>query len=294
MTERKWIRKTLRWMKKKLRKKGIKASISTIRKTLKKQGISLKKNLKYTGTQNHPMRDVQFRYLNWLKHLGLCLGTPIISVDAKKKELIGNFKNEGKSWRKEAYKVLDHDFPSLADGKLIPFGIYDLKNNKGHVYCGTTLETSEFAVDCICSWWEEYGRYAYQNKSELLIICDSGGSNGYRRRMWKWAFQTKLADRLGLTVFVCHYPSGASKYNPIEHNLFSFITKNWAGEPLISYNKALSFITTTKTENGLVVSASLNKKEYEKGLIVSNEQMNSLSIKRARICPQWNYYLRPR
>ena len=294
MKERKWIRKTLRWMKEKLLKKGIDAALSTIWNTLKKFKVSLKKNVKSKGAQNHPMRNEQFQYLNKLKRMALALGKPSISADTKKKELIGNFKNDGRTWRKEAFEVLDHDFPSLAEGKLIPYGIYDLKNNEGTVFCGTSFDTSEFAVDCICEWWEEYGQDQYPNQSEILIFCDSGGSNGYRYRSWKWFLQTKLADRFGLTVTVCHYPSGASKYNPIEHKMFSFISKNWAGEPLTSYEKALSFIRSTKTENGLKVRAFLVEKEYEKGIKVSDEQMDSLSIKRARVCPQWNYCIRPR
>ena len=294
MNERKWVRKTLRWMKKKLRKKGINASISTIRKTLKKHGISLKKNEKSKSTQDHPMRDEQFRYLNKLKRLFLDLGKPVISIDAKKKELIGNFKNDGRTWRKEAIEVLDHDFPNLGIGKLVPYGIYDLNANKGHVYCGTSFETSEFSVDCICEWWEEHGQEQYPNQSEILILCDSGGSNGYRRRMWKWELQTRLADRLGLIVHICHYPSGASKYNPIERKMFSFISKNWAGEPLTSNEKALDFIRSTKTRDGLEIIATLIEKEYKKGLKVSNEQMESLNIKRARICPRWNYCIRAR
>jgi len=294
MKEKKWVRKTLRWMKKQLGKKGIVAAISTIWNTLKKFNVSLKKNVKSKSTQDHPMRDEQFQYLNKLKRIFLAMGKPVISVDTKKKELIGNFKNDGRTWCKEACGVFDHDFPSLAEGKLIPFGIYDLKNNEGHVYCGTSFNTSEFAVDSVCEWWEEYGQNQYPNQSELLIICDSGGANGYRRRLWKWDLQTKLADRLGLTVHVCHYPSGASKYNPIERKLFCFITKNWAGEPLTSHEKALALIRSTTTEKELKVRAFLVEKEYEKGIKVSDEQMKSLSIKHSKVCPQWNYCIRPR
>jgi len=292
--ERKWVRKTVRWMRENLGKKGIGVSLGTIWNTLKKLNISLKQNKKSKSTQDHPMRDEQFQYLNKLKRMFLAMGKPVISVDTKKKELIGNFKNNGRTWRKEAIEVFDHDFPSLAEGKLVPFGIYDLKNNEGTVYCGTSSETSEFAVDCICEWWEEYGQRQYPNQFEILILCDSGGPNGYRRRKWKWDLQTKLADKFGLTVHVCHYPSGASKYNPIERKLFCFITKNWAGEPLISHEKALSFIRSTKTENGLNVRGFLVEKEYAKGLKVSDEQMKSLSIKHANICAQWNYCIRAR
>ena len=294
MKERIWTRKSVRWMRENLRAKGIVVSLGTIWNTLKKLKISLKKNKKSKSTQDHPMRDEQFRYLNKLKRMFLDLGKPGISVDAKKKELIGNFKNDGRTWRKDAIKVLDHDFPSLAEGKLVPFGIYDLKNNEGTVYCGQSAETSEFAVDSICEWWRKYGRDLYPDHAEILIVCDSGGSNGYRRRLWKWELQTKLADRFGLTVHVCHYPPGKSKYNPIERKLFSFISKNWAGEPLTSAEKALSFINSTNTEGGLKVRGLLVEKEYEKGIKVSNEQMESLNIKHATVCPKWNYCIKPR
>jgi transposase len=294
MKEKKWVRKTLRWMRKRLETKGIKVSLGTIWNSLKKHGISLKKNKKSRSTQDHPKRDEQFQILNKLKRMFLNSGKPVISVDCKKKELIGNFKNDGKTWRKKAIEVLDHDFPNLGIGKLVPYGIYDLKNNEGHVYCGMSFETSEFAVDCICRWWGEYGQRAYPGQHKLLILCDSGGSNGYRRRAWKWDIQTKLADHFGLEVFVCHYPPGASKYNPIERKLFSFISKNWAGEPLTAFEKALSFIRSTTTESGLKVSATLVEKEYEKGIEVSEEQMKSLSIKRTKVCSQWNYCFKPR
>ncbi|MHA1147980.1 MAG: ISAzo13 family transposase [Promethearchaeota archaeon] len=289
-----WVRKDLRWMSEKLGDQGIQVSHNTVRNKLKKFNVSLKKNKKSKSTQNHSMREEQFEYLNKLKHFFLSLGKPIFSADTKKKELIGNFKNNGKVWCEEPIEVLDHDFPNLGIGKLVPYGIYDLKSNKGHVFCGISHDTSEFAVECISKWWEAYGLKQYPNATELLILVDSGGSNGYRRRGWKWGLQTKLADRFGLNVHVCHYPSGASKYNPIERKLFSFISKNWAGEPLISYEKALGFISSTKTEGGLEVSASLVEKEYETGIKVSNEQMASLNIKHAKTCPQWNYCIRPR
>lgn len=294
MSKKKWIRKTLRWIKKELQGKDIDAAISTIRDTLKNMGISLKKNVKSKGTQQHPDRNTQFEYLNKEKREFLSKGIPVISVDTKKKELIGNFKNDGSTWRATAYNVLDHDFPSLAEGKLIPFGVYDLKQNEGHVYCGTSSETSEFAVDSIVLWWKDHGQHIYPGQTELLILCDSGGANGYRRRMWKWELQTKLADQHGLNVHISHYPSGTSKYNPIERMLFSNISKNWAGEPLISYDKALGFICSTSTENGLKVKAYLVDKEYQKGLKVSDEQMKSLYIVYQDVCPKWNYTLRPR
>jgi len=294
MNEKKWVRKTLRWMKKELEKKGIKVSISTIRKTLKKLNISLRKNVKYKNTRNYPKRDTQFRYLNAIKNAFLAKKDPILSADTKKKEFIGDFINNGSIWRNEACKVLDHDFPSLAEGILIPFGIYDLQNNEGHVYCCTSRDTSKFAVECICRWWVEVGQKRYPNAKELLILCDSGGSNGYRRRLWKWELQLKLADRLGMAVRICHYPPGASKYNPVEHRLFSFISINWAGEPLRSYEKALGFINSTKTETGLEVNGYLVDKEYQKGIKVSDDQMKSLNIEYHGDCPQLNYTIKPR
>jgi len=294
MNRKKWTRKTLRWIKNELHSRGIDASISTIRKTLKNIGVSLKKNVKSKKTLNHPNRDAQFRYLNAKKSEFSEKGKPIISIDVKKKELIGYFKNDGRTLRKQPHEVFDHDFPSLAEGKLVPFGIYDLKANKGFVYCGTSFDTSEFAVDCIVRWWIEVGQKNYPKTKEILILCDNGGSNGSRRRLWKWELQKKLAERLGLTVHVCHYPTGASKYNPIEHRLFSFISINWAGEPLTSFEKALKFINSTKTEKGLEVKAHLVDKKYQKGIKVSDEQMKSLSIEYQGECSKWNYMIKPR
>lgn len=290
----KWTRKTLRWIKKKMQAAGFPGGISTFRKYLKKLGISMKKNVKSKNMNQHPDRDKQFRFLSDKKNDFLERNLPAISIDSKKKELIGNFKNDGSTWCKKAHQTLDHDFPSLAEGKLIPFGVYDLKENEGHVYCGTSRETSEFAVDALVLWWQEYGQETYPEATELLILCDCGGGNGYRLKLWKWELQTKMADQFGLDVYVCHYPPGTSKYNPIERKLFSFISKNWAGEPLTSYEKAIGFIRSTKTEKGLKVTAQLIDKEYQKGIKVSDEQMESLKISRDKICPNWNYTLYPR
>jgi hypothetical protein len=290
----KWTRKTLRWIKEKMQVAGFPGSISTFRKYLKKLGISMKKNIKSKTTQQHPDREKQFQHVNSVKADFLAKNAPVISIDTKKKELIGNFKNDGSTWCKEARRTLDHDFPSLADGRLIPFGVFDLKENRGHVYCGTSRETGEFAGDALLTWWQESGQETYPEAQELLILCDCGGANGYRSRLWKWELQTKMADQFGLAVHVCHYPPGTSKYNPIERKLFSFITKNWAGEPLTSYEKALGFISSTKTEKGLEVTAQLIDNEYQKGIKVSDEQMESLNISHHETCPRWNYILHPR
>lgn len=294
MSEKKWVRKTLRWIHTELGKKQINASPSTIRKTLKSMKITLKKNRKSISTQNHPQRNNQFNYLNQLKNDFLKAGKLVISIDTKKKEQIGNYCNPGSTWRKDAYQTLDHDFPSTSSGKLIPFGIYDLQQNEGYIYCGTSVETSQFIVEALTWWWLEVGQFCYPDHSEILILCDSGGANGYRRHGWKWELQTQLIDSYKLKVTVCHYPSGASKWNPIEHRLFSFISLNWQGEPLTSYNKALEFIRSTTTSNGLKISAALLSNSYRKGIKVTKEQIASLNITRHQILPQWNYSLLPR
>ena len=293
MNGKKWVRKTLRKMKVDLSEKGVNVAANTIRETLKKLGITLKPNMKTYSTVNYPQRDEQFQYINRLKRSFLAAGKPVISIDSKKKEQIGNFKNAGKTWRKEAYQTLDHDFPSLGEGKLIPFGIYDLANNSGYVYCGTSSETPKFIAEILSRWWSDVGQYDYLGQTELLILCDSGGANGYRRRGWKYELQTHFANRFGLTVTVCHYPPGTSKWNPIEHRLFSFISLNWAGEPLISYEKALAFIRSTHTAKGLTVAAHLLTKKYETGIKVTDEQMRSLNLLPHPICPKLNYIISP-
>ena len=279
MRERRWVRKDLRWMRKSLEAKGIKVSLGTIRNSLKKHGISLKKNKKSRSTQDHPGRDGQFQLLNKLKRLFLGSGKPVISVDCKKKELIGNFKNDGKAWRKKAIEVLDHDFPNPGIGRLVPYGIYDLKNNEGHVYCGTSFETSGFAVDCICRWWEEYGQRAYPGQHKLLILCDSGGSNGYKRRAWKRDLQTKLADRFGLEVYVCHYPPGASKYNPIEHRLFPHVTRAWSGVIFRSLEIVTTCLRRVWTRTGLKVTYAVLDKTYELKRQASDRFLESYPIR---------------
>lgn len=294
MSSRKWMRKTLKWCQDKLKVHNITVAPATIRKGLKILGISLKKNRKYVNTRNHPDRNLQFNFIAGKRREFSQANNPIISIDAKKKERIGNFYNNGQTWCKEPTKVLDHDFPSAAVGKLIPYGIYDLHLNHGYVHCGVSVDTPDFAVDSIVWWWENYGKHNYAKAKKLLILCDAGGSNGYRPRKWKQHLQTELADKMGLSITVCHYPSGTSKYNPIEHRLFSYVSINWAGIPLISYHVALQLIRSTKTTKGLQVDAALTQKTYEKGMKVSNQEMKLLNIERADICPNWNYTIHPR
>ena len=220
MSGKKWIRRSLRKLSQALQDAGFTASVMTVRRLLRVDEYSLKANRKESAT-SHPERDRQFRYIARVKHLFLESGHPVISVDAKKKELIGNFKNAGQTWCQEAERVNVHDFRGDAIGLATPYGIYDLHNNLGYVYVGTSADTAELAVDAIAWWWEQKERPAFLNEDKLLILCDAGGSNGCRPRLWKTQVQEQLADRWGLEIMICHYPTGTSKWNPIEHRLFS-------------------------------------------------------------------------
>lgn len=206
---------------------------------------------------------------------------------------MGEFKNPGKSWEQEAVEVNDHDYRSLASGVGIPYGIYDMQANCGTVYVGTSHDTSEFAVDSIEKWWRKEGAKRYPKARELLILADGGGSNGSNRRAWKHNLQRSLCDRHSLTVTVAHYPPGTSKWNPIEHRLFSEISKNWAGRPLDSYETILNYIRTTKTSTGLRVRSHLVQKAYKKGIKITDKQMKEISITKDSSLPKWNYTIHP-
>jgi len=236
-------------------------------------------------------RDKQFKYIGDLRESFAKRCLLIISVDSKKKEKIGNFKNQGATWRRKAKMVNDHDFPSYFVGKGIPFGIYDTIVNLGSVYLGTTRDTPAFAVDSIDIWWKEEGIKRYPDAKELYILADSGCSNSARSRVWKYRLQTKMCDQFGLSITVSHYPPGASKWNPIEHRLFSEISKNWSDEPLETYEKALKLIRTTKT--GLKVKAHFVRKHHKTGEKVPDSEMDSLSIKPHTKFPTWNYTPNP-
>jgi hypothetical protein len=218
---------------------------------------------------------------------------PIISVDSKKKEKIGNFKNDGSTYRREAVKTNDHDFGSYATGKFIPYGIYDTSYNLGTIFGGVSYDTPLFAVESIEKWWRYEGSKRYPKANGIYILADAGGSNSYRSTVWKYEIQNKLCNTHGLSVTVSHYPAGASKWNPIEHRLFSEISKNWQGEPLVSYEKAVNFIKTTKTSTGLKVKAHIVKKTYKKKLTISDEKMKGVSISKHKIMPDLNYTLTP-
>lgn len=265
----------------------------SIRRLLKHQDYSLKANRKSVSSTQHPERDRQFRYLNRVKKLFLAAGHPVISVDTKKKELVGNYKNAGATWKQQAEAVNDHDFPGKTTIRSVPYGIYDIAHNQGYVYVGTSRDTADFAVDAIQRWYERPDRAVFEDESKLLILCDGGGSNGYRVRNWKQQIQL-FADAYDIDVMICHYPTGASKWNPIEHRLFSMISLNWAGKPLRSLAGMTALIRGTSTTAGLTVKAAQLRGHYPAKVKVSNEQMAALHLIRRSICPQWNYILRPR
>ena len=288
----KWIRKTLRKLVEELRGKKFKVGRETVRRLLKKLGYALRHNRKERSKRQDADRDQQMRYLARKRRAFLKAKKPAISVDAKKKELIGNFKNPGRTWRREARSVLATDFPSDADGKAIPYGIYDMARNRGFVGVGVSHETAEFAVNVIRRWWHTEGRAAYPDVTELLVQADGGGANGYRSWLWKWELQ-RLADEIGLTIVVTHYPTSASKWNWIEHRLFNHISANWAGEPLVSFETVLKFIRTTTTETGLCCVAYLDRKRYLTKVKVTPEQKKAIRLIKHRVLPKWNYTIRP-
>ncbi len=294
----KWTRKTTEKVSRQLRKLGIHVCPNTIRRLLKKMDYSLRVNHKTleSGLKNPPdpeKRDQQFVYIADLREHFAKEVKPIISVDTKKKELIGNFKNNGRSWQRNPLRVKDHDFPTDAKGKAVPYGIYDTITNSGTIFLGTSCDTPRFATESIEHWWRTEGRPTYQNSKELLILADSGGSNSHRSRVWKFNLQKKLCDQFGLTVYVSHYPPGASKWNPIEHRLFSEISKNWQGHPLDSYETVLKYIRTTKTNSGLHVKANFVRKKYSKGEKITDQEMKTIPIEKHQELPDWNYILFP-
>jgi len=294
----KWTRKTTAKIAQQLKRIGIRVSAKTVGRLLKQMKFSLRLNLKCleSGQSKPPdpgQRDLQFRYIRNQIRAYSTQGLPVISVDAKSRELVGAFHQSGRRWSQTPIKVLDHDFPSDSKGIGLPYGIYDLSRNKGFVCVGTSRDTSQFAVDSIRMWWLKTGLSHYPDADRLLILADCGGSNGYRTRLWKHQLQRAFCNRFSLEVKVCHYPPGSSKWNPIEHRMFSFISGNWAGQPLLNYETVLKFIRTTKTSAGLKIRAFLNKKQYLKGIKISDRQMKDIVLKRYTLRPNWNYSIGP-
>jgi len=290
----KWTCKSSRSIAEMLKKQGICATHSTVRQALKNSGYSLQSNKKMLAGKCDPNRDAQFRYINKTVERFIKAGNPVISVDTKKKELVGNFKNNGQTWqkRKQATKVLDHDFQSYGEGVAIPYGTYDVYRNEGFVNVGITADTSEFAVNSVWQWWRHFGRKHYPKCDEILICADGGGSNGSNRRAWKFYLQ-ELANKTGITVTVRHYPPGMSKWNKIEHRMFSFISMNWKGRPLENYESIVKLIAATKTKKGLKIAARLDKLSYKKGVKISDGEFDSLNIRFNMKFSKWNYTISP-
>lgn len=293
MTKQKWVRLSLKRLCELLAKQGYCLAQKTVRRLLVKLGYSLKANRKRITGPPHPDRDRQFRYIARTKKQFLQAGCPVISVDTKKKELVGNFKNPGRTWSEKGDEVNCHDFLQDAEGRASPYGVYVLSQNRGFVSVGLSADTPEFAVDAITAWWKKLGKRNFRNAPKTLILADAGGSNGCRPRLWKLKLQ-EFADASKLEITVCHYPRGASKWNPIEHRMFSFISINWAAIPLRTVEILLRCIQDTTTESGLKVTAALTPKAYKKGVKVSKQQMETLRIRRHRTCPNWNYTITPR
>ena len=290
-----WTCKSVRNIEEILSQGGFSVSYRTLARILHELGYSLQANRKTSeGKADHPDWDAQFHYINrWAKR---CLGknTPVISVDTKKKELIGNYKNQGREWRKKksALKVLSHDFPDPEVGKAVPYGVYDIGSNTGWVNVGVNADTAEFAVESIRQWWMKMGRKRYSKSESLFICADSGGSNASRSHLWKRELQ-KLSTQQGLKITVCHFPPGTSKWNKIEHRLFSHITMNWRGRPLTDYQTIVNLIASTKTKAGLRIKVRLDTREYQRGIMVTAEEMEKLKIKRHKFHGEWNYTISP-
>lgn len=285
-----WTNRSLANISKGLKKMKHKMSRYTVRRILLEEGYTLQSNKKSKEYCKSPKRDSQFKYINNQIEGFTKKKQPVISVDTKKKELVGKFKNAGKRWLKKgkAEIVNVYDFESLAKGKAIPYGIYEILKNNGFVNIGVSADTAEFAVNSINRWWKNIGIKNYPNSKELLICADGGGSNGSRSKLWRYYLQ-KFAKKNNLRITVCHYPPGTSKWNKIEHKMFSFISMNWKGKPLTSYEVIINLIQGTKTEKGLIIKAKLDKRKYEKGKKIPKEYFEKINLVRHSTNPEWNY-----
>ena len=290
-----WTAKSVRQLAAALRDLGHRVHFASVAKLLRGLGYSLQSNRKAKEGASHPDRDAQFEHINAIATAAIDAGEPVISVDTKKKELIGDFKNSGREWRPTGrpVEVRTPDFKDKQLGKAIPYGVYDLANNEGWVSVGIDHDTAAFAVASIRSWWEQLGAERFPAASTLTITADCGGSNGNRTRLWKTELQ-RLADHTGLEIRVCHFPPGTSKWNKIEHRLFSFISMNWRAKPLISRQVIIDLIAATSTSTGLKVYARLDERTYPDKVKVSNAQLAAVQIDRHPFHPEWNYTIKPR
>jgi transposase len=290
-----WTCKSVRNLADELKRQGHKISYPVVAELLHELGYSLQSNRKTKEGSTHPDRNRQFEYINARVEQAIGRKQPVISVDTKKKELVGDFKNNGAEWRPkgEPEKVRTHDFAIPELGRVAPYGVYDLAADSGWVSVGLDHDTASFAVETIRRWWHAMGQEKYPKAEQLLITADGGGSNGSRLRLWKLELQ-KLADETGLTIAVSHFPPGTSKWNKIEHRLFSFISKNWRGQPLTSLEVIVSLIAATTTKKGLKVHAEIDDSTYPPGAKVSDSAMQAIKLRRDQFHGEWNYQIRPR
>jgi hypothetical protein len=293
MTGLRWSRRTTSRITEELLQLGISVSPNTVARLLHQMGYSLRVNQKQISTNSSPNRNSQFEYLSELRDRFRRRHLPIISVDTKKRELVGNFRNPGRRWECIPRRVFDHDFRTDAKGVAIPYGIYDVSANRGALVVGVSHDTPAFATHAIAHWWEQEGSRRYDGSRQILILADTGGSNGCRCHAWKTGLQVQLANSFALAVTVAHYPTGASKWNPIEHRLFSEVSLNWAAEPLDSYQKILNFARNTTTQTGLEVTAYLDRRHYPCGLKPTSQQLSSLRLHPHDTLPEWNYTIKP-
>jgi hypothetical protein len=294
MTNLRWTCKSTRNIAEELTRNKHPISNRTVATILHSEGYSLQSNRKTKEGSQHPDRNAQFQYIDDQVSRFIANGAPAISIDTKKKELVGEYKNAGREWRpnRDPIEVDTHDFPKKNVGKAVPYGIYDIARNEGWVSVGITHDTAEFATESIYRWWDEMGRKRYPKTRKVLITADSGGSNGVRNKLWKVTLQ-RLANATGLTIQVCHFPPGTSKWNRIEHRLFCFVTNNWRGHPLTSYQAIVNLIAGTRNSKGLKVMAALDTNVYEAGIKVTDEQLKSVNIKRHDFHGDWNYTISP-
>jgi hypothetical protein len=290
-----WTCKSTETIAEELQRQRHAISADTVGRRLRELGYSLQANVKTLEGRSAPERDEQFRYVNAQVKRFVRRGQPVLSVDTKKKERVGAFKNAGRTWRPKGrpHAVNIYDYPDLAVGPAIPYGAYDVVRNEGFVNVGVSHDTAEFAVESLRRWWRLYGRRRYPQAEALLICADGGGSNGSRNRAWKYFLQ-QWADEQRLRITVCHYPPGTSKWNKIEHRMFSFISLHWKGEPLVSYETIINLISTTRTKTGLRVRARLDRRLYESGVAISDHDMKRLNLRPHAVHPQWNYTVAPR
>jgi transposase len=295
MSPLRWTSKSTAKLAEELRRQGFTISARTVASMLQEQDYSLQSNRKTREGTSHPDRDAQFQHISQQTLAFQQRGAPVISVDTKKKELVGDFKNGGREWQPKGNpeKVQVHDFPDKELGKAIPYGVYDVTRNQGWVSVGTDHDTAEFAMETIRRWWRQMGSKAYADARELLILADGGGSNGSRTKLWKVALQ-RLADETGVTVAVCHYPPGTSKWNKIEHRMFCHITENWRGKPLVSHEVIVNLIGNTTTKTGLRIQADLDRQTYQTGIHISEKDVEKLNLEKSEFHGEWNYRILPR